>query len=1315
MDFEILGPLRVIDNGVAVDVGSRKQRALLALLLVHVNRVVRTDRIIEELWPGEPDGHENALYVYISRLRSLLEPRRTQSEGYEVLVTRDHGYALQVPDQRIDARRFEAAIRAAGQLAREDPDAALAGFRDAEQEWKGGALDGVDAPFASVEATRLEELRVAALEDRLDLELKLGAAGGLVAEIEAAVDQHPFRERLIGQLMLARYRGGRQAEALRTFERFRRMLAEELGIDPSPELVRLEEQILLHDSRLQLRAPGRLQSPARVSAQEVNPFKGLRPFTEDDAADFFGRDQLVADVVRRIEGEAPLVALVGPSGSGKSSVVRAGVLPALRKGTWASRDALLVAEMVPGARPFAELEAALLRSTIDPPESLGDRLRSEDGLLGAALRLLPAVDAHLVVFIDQFEELFTLVDDDVRRAFLDALIPAIDDPHRRVTVLITLRADFYGRAIDHVGFGRRLGEGIVNVVPLTPDELEAAAVEPLRRAGCHFEPAVLVALLRDVAGEPGALPIFQYTLTELFDRRVDGTVTMAVHNQLGGVRGALARRAEDLFAALDGEEQRVARQVLLRLVTIDEGDAWGRRRVSAAEVLGLDVDVATLAGVLEEFGTYRLLSFDRDRVSGSPTLEVAHEALLSEWPRLHEWIAESQVDVRRRTSLGAAAAEWADAGRGADYLFTGSRLDDAEAWARQSTIALTELERDFLDTAVAKRDDDDRANAERAARERALDRRAKVRAAGLIALLGLVAAVGVWLVLFAGGDDPPRVARIDPGAGGSIQEQLANGWAQAERELDLTFDPPLRPMSDFLGEVNQVVDTAPDLVVLNGLSGDLGVVRAGLRSGDVESLIADNPNQLFAIPDDPGLEFDNLVSFEFASQEGSFLAGVAAAATSRSGTIGFVGGPPYLIDAFRAGFEAGARYERPDIEILSTYLVGYFGDVFMTGPGADAVTDWMIAQGADVIFHAAGEAGAVVLRTAAAHTERKVWVIGVDVDQSLVAPPEQADHVLTSMLKRHDLAVLEMLRRLEKGTLRGGVIRGGVANGVLGLAEPGNMAPAVLDAVDRARRALIDGEVEAPLSPSTPPATVPGVDRVVRVEMAPDCTASAFEAVAGDRVRLEARNSSSQARSLFVWRLADDVAAGDLSYEGLQAGDQSMGDVVSGMTVAPGATNALTARFDETGRWLVACFPAGNMSGPIDSILTGDAILVVGEPTATTERELSMSEATEGVCSVDLAGIRSTDVVEVRADNTTAREVEFFVAKFPDGTVMADLDEDNLFYRSGAVLLRWSSVAPGSTTSMIVPFFSPGTHFFGCFQFDPDFERLAGDFFEVGN
>lgn len=795
MEFRILGPLDAVENGRPIDLGPPQQRALVALLLVHANRVVTTDRILEELWGDDAAGKENALWVYVSRLRSVFEPDRVDRGESRILLTRHHGYMLSVDPASLDAEIFEHAAAEGRALIKDDPGAASKVLARGLQLWRGSALeDFTDYEFAQIETTRLEELRLTAVEDRIDADLRGGKAGELVGELESLCSLHSMRESFVGQLMLAHYQSGRPADALRTFDRFRRHIGEELGVEPSPELRRLEEQVLLHDSRIRSRVPP-VDGVEGAASSIQNPFKGLRAFYEDDNNDFFGRDQLIARIVRRIERGDRLIALVGPSGSGKSSVIRAGLIPALRKGAIPGSERWAIAEMVPGNRPFAELEVALLRSSLDAPDSLAGHLAEhEDGVLRAALRMIPGDNSRLVLVIDQFEELFTLLtDDDERSRFISSLLPLLDDAHGRITVVLTLRADFYDRPLAFPDFGRRLGDGVVNVVPLTPDELEEAAQKPIVASRVGLAPALLASLLTDVLGQPGALPLFQYTLTELFDRRVGETLTLESYHSMGGLKGALTRRAEDLFVALDDEQQAASKQLFLRLVTIAERNEWGRRRVPASEIVSLDLDLVAVQAVVVLFTEHRLLTVDRDFVTGSPTVEVAHEALLTEWGRLRDWIEESRKDVERHSALTSAMNEWTESERHPDFLLTGSRLEGYRLWAATATMGLTTHQHQYLDASVESGEQGLRLEVERSVREEKTRRSARHRLWGVAtgALIVVVLVVGLFVLLYE--REPAEGLGVTPS-----EEIFGTGRSMDASGAAATFSTP---MPDFEGAV----------------------------------------------------------------------------------------------------------------------------------------------------------------------------------------------------------------------------------------------------------------------------------------------------------------------------------------------------------------------------------------------------------------------------------------------------------------------------------------------------------------------------------
>jgi DNA-binding SARP family transcriptional activator len=407
------------------------------------------------------------------------------------------------------------------------------------------------------------------------------------------------------------------------------------------------------------------------AAELVNPYKGLRPFEEADAAEFYGRRALVAQLVARLaeEGEGSrFLAVVGPSGSGKSSAVKAGLLPALREGAVPGSENWYVLQLTPGTRPLDELEIALLRIAAQQPAGLGEQLaRDAYGLARAARLVLPDDGATLLLVIDQFEEVYTAAaEPEQREQFLDVLATAAEDAGSPVRILVTLRADFYDRPLLHPVLGQLMKARTEVVLPLTATELALAIREPAEGIGAAFESGLVPQIVADVAEEGGALPMLQYALTELFNRRDGRELTRAAYEAIGGVSGALARRAEEVFSALSEAEQRVARQLFLRLVTLGEGAEDTRRRTPRSELEALRSEVtdesATIGAVLDTFGQARLLTFDRDPGTREPTAEVAHEALLREWPRLRAWLDDSRSDVRLQRQLLAALGEWQAAG-----------------------------------------------------------------------------------------------------------------------------------------------------------------------------------------------------------------------------------------------------------------------------------------------------------------------------------------------------------------------------------------------------------------------------------------------------------------------------------------------------------------------------------------------------------------------------------------------------------------------------------------------------------------------------
>jgi WD40 repeat protein/DNA-binding SARP family transcriptional activator len=965
MAFEVrlLGSVEALADGRSLSLGGSKQRGVVAMLALNANTTLSGDELIDGLWGDDPPASAaKNIQRYVSRLRKTLAESRVEAE----ILTRGRGYELRLAAGAVDALRFEQLVEEA---VREPPSAGANGTASAAlQLWRGAPLaDVASEPFAAVEIARLQELHLRALELAIDAELAAGRHAEVVARLEALIAEEPLRERLHAQRMLALYRDGRQSEALDAYRDARETLIEQIGVEPGPELQRLQAAVLAHDpsldapppvvelpvqleggspllagrehelrwlhrrweearagravcvmvwgppgigktrlvaelaaelqgagaavlyagggevrdaamatvaeaggarrptllvldyaddapppvleaaaalarkpegrpllicllhhdeqgppafagmlasgaaERLRLgplhenataeiaalyapaegvamplqtliaesdgvplrihRAAGEwaraeaaerlaatagdaaddrtglraaqaaiaggvvdlqtasertrlyaVEEPPDPSELEICPFRGLAPFDAAHADYFFGRERLVADLVARLVGST-LLAVVGPSGSGKSSAVRAGLLPALADGVVPGSEGWRRAVMRPGERPLAELSRTLARAV---PET-----GPEGGApwIADALDRLPAGE-RLVLCVDQFEEVFVACRDEAERgAFLDALVEGAADPDERLVVVLAIRADFYGRCAEHADLSTLVSANQVLVGPMRRDELRRTIELPARRAGLRVEPRLVSALVGDVAGESGGLPLLSAALLELWQHRDGRTLRHRTYERTGGVEGAVARLAEDAYQRLNTDERRRARPMLLRLAGDDEeAEALVRRRVPLDELeLDRDEHAARALAVLTES---RLLTVDEGAV------EVAHEALLREWPRLRGWLESDAEGRRLHYHLIGAAREWRDSEHDPAELYRGARLAAALDWAAEHDPELNELERAFLDESRV-------ASEREAERQRRAVRRLRTLLAGVGVLLAAAVVAGV--------------------------------------------------------------------------------------------------------------------------------------------------------------------------------------------------------------------------------------------------------------------------------------------------------------------------------------------------------------------------------------------------------------------------------------------------------------------------------------------------------------------------------------------------------------------------------------------
>ncbi len=514
-------------------------------------------------------------------------------------------------------------------------------------------------------------------------------------------------------------------------------------------------------------------APSVAEGRDAIPYRGLDAFDEADARYFFGREPDIQQLLEQLKGSR-FLAVLGPSGSGKSSLVRAGLVPALRAGAVAGSADWPIAVVKPGARPAEAVAARLLALGGDAATGMAATL---DGLLGdprtlhlaATLALGDAPGRRLAWVIDQAEEIWTLCHDEgERRAIIDNLTYASTVPGGRTVVILAMRADFYARTAAHPDLAALIARTQHLVAPLTSDGIRDAIEEPARVVGLEFEEGLIGQILDDLEGQPGSLPLLQYALLELWKRRRGTMLTLEGYRESGGVQGAIAQRAEAIYAAFTPDEQAIARRALLRLTQPGEGTEDTRRRAALRELVTRVDEQGEVESVIGELTDARLLTASADPATGEGLVDISHEALIRAWPRVRQWLDEDRAGQRVLRRVTEAATEWIRLGRDEGMLYRGARLAEALEWRDDHEVLLNDDERSFLDASAGL------AARERLARDRA--RRRVTIAAGALAAVFLVLA-GIAGIQWMGAEAERRTAERQ-----RADAETARAEAEAARE-----------------------------------------------------------------------------------------------------------------------------------------------------------------------------------------------------------------------------------------------------------------------------------------------------------------------------------------------------------------------------------------------------------------------------------------------------------------------------------------------------------------------------------------------------
>ena len=728
LKLRLLGTFEAeVDGHLVTHFEAGSARAVLAYLAMQRKSPQMRSHLAALLWgiDAENTGLTN-LRSAVRRVRNAVDLDHTQPSclltDRETVQLRP-GLAVDVDTEQFESLLHQ--VQTHSHATEYECDTCAAACRQAIELYRGLFLADLDIntePFerwrgALQDRYRRQVLR--ALYTVAEYEARTGSIRSAETYARRQLEIEYWNEESHRQLMRILLMSGRRSEALGQYEACRQALAAELGAVPSEETDALYARIVAG-----------VAPPAAV--QLYNPYKGLEPFAVKDFLYFFGREAMTARLLAAVD-EQPLVALIGASGSGKSSVLQAGLAARLatplrrfEEATESKRETKTwsIASLLPGPTPLLALADSLANCGYSAPQhsSLLDLLRHNEISLAGVAAALARSDMsassgtavqRLLFIVDQFEEVFTLCHDvQARSSFLRFLLaaPATDDL-RLVTVVLGMRADFLGQALQHREFADALQEHTLLLGPMTRSELQRAIEEPARLQGAVLEPGLVDRILDDVGSEPGRLPLLQFALALLWLHQQDGWLTHSAYDAIGGLRGALTDYADEVYLHLSLPEQQAARRVFLALVEPGFDVLDIRHRATRAEIGD------TFWPVVQRLADARLVVTNTDG-EGNETAELAHEALIREWQRLREWLDANREFRRWQQQMRIAVDHWRQNSEDESALLFGGRLAEAERWAGERPADISSGLHQYIAASLDLRER--RRNEERARQEREL-------------------------------------------------------------------------------------------------------------------------------------------------------------------------------------------------------------------------------------------------------------------------------------------------------------------------------------------------------------------------------------------------------------------------------------------------------------------------------------------------------------------------------------------------------------------------------------------------------------------